>query len=66
MTDLDRLRKRLTAATRPIAMPTLRREFPGGLTQRVSELKRLGVPVKCLRQHVKGKLRTAYYVERSA
>jgi hypothetical protein len=65
--DLERLRRRLETASGPISMWDLRQEFPGGLTQRVSELKRAGVRVKCVEfGRVNGKRRTAYVIERGA
>jgi hypothetical protein len=66
MSDLERLRKRLERASRPISMWTLRHEFPGGFTQRVSELRQRGVPIAKTEQWVKGKRRTAYFIERGA
>lgn len=60
MSNADRLEQRLKRARRPIPMPTLRREFPGGFTQRVSDLRKRGRTVECVKVRVKGKLHTAY------
>ena len=43
-----------------LSMLWLRREFPGGLTQRMTELKRSGMAIVNIKRTVKGKTHSAY------
>lgn len=64
VSDTERLYRRLQSANGPVPMPTLRLEFLGCLTQRVSDLRRelrpRGLDVKNEKKRVNGKLHSTY------